>query len=195
VGGTSYILINTRIISATHRNLLEMVKEGRFREDLWFRLNIIPITIPPLKDRKADIPELVYYFIKRKTAELKIHEPPALDPDDLKKLMAYHWPGNIRELENIVERALIQSRSENNFKNLSFESMDLSTTEDAISKNNKEAEFLHLDKLVKFHIEEAFRITKGKLYGSDGAAHLLGLNYSTLRGKMRKLGISSGRSK
>ena len=193
VGGTSYIPINTRIISATHRNLAQLVEEGRFREDLWFRLNVFPIMIPPLRDRKADIPELVYYFIKRKTAELKIHEPPPVDPDDLKKLMVYHWPGNIRELENIVERALIQSRGGKNQSFLNFEIPEIRTRKNkANGDHDNNEEFLGLEELNRIHIQQALKLTRGKVHGPNGAACLLRLNPSTLIGKMRKLGIAHG---
>ncbi len=193
VGGMSSIPINTRIISATHRNLFDMVQNGRFREDLWFRLNVFPIIIPSLRDRKADIPELVYYFIKRKAAELKIHETPVMDPDDLERLLAYRWPGNIRELENMVERALIQSRGIKLTK-LSFENPWLAAgkTEPPEESGNEE-DFLGLEEMVRIHISKALSLTKGRVHGPKGAAKLLHLNPSTLRAKMRKLGISNGR--
>ena len=84
-----------------------MVRAGRFREDLWFRLNVFPIEVPPLRDRKGDIPALVQHFIERKAGELKIGETPQLAPGAIDRLMAYDWPGNVRELENLVERAMI----------------------------------------------------------------------------------------
>jgi transcriptional regulator with GAF, ATPase, and Fis domain len=194
VGGSSSIPINARIISATHRNLYEMVQQGQFREDLWFRLNVFPIMIPPLRYRKSDIPELVYYFMKRKAAELKIHETPAVDPDDLKRLMAYRWPGNIRELENMVERALIQSRGVKGLRRVAFENPWLSSgkNKDSGEDENKDV-FLGLDELVRVHIVNALKHAKGKVHGPNGAARLLQLNPSTLRAKMRKLGISHGR--
>ena len=110
VGGTSSIPVDIRIISATHRNLEEMIASGRFREDLWFRLNVFPITIPPLRQRREDIPALVHHFIDRKSMELKLTERPVLAPGAIDRLIAYDWPGNVRELENMIERALIQHR-------------------------------------------------------------------------------------
>ena len=83
-----------------------------FREDLWFRLNIFPIMIPPLRHRKEDIPALVHHFVGRKARELKIHTPPPISANSIVRLQDYHWPGNIRELENLIERALIQSRGQ-----------------------------------------------------------------------------------
>jgi transcriptional regulator with GAF, ATPase, and Fis domain len=193
VGGISPISINARIISATNRNLFEMVRDGRFREDLWFRLNVFPITIPPLRDRSSDIPALVDYFIKRKSTELKIQKPRSLSPEALKKLMAYSWPGNIRELENVVERALIKSRIEDDLKPLSFESPEPSAgvaiDHEVIETKNA---FLHLDELNRMHIRKALKLSRGRINGPFGAANLLGLNPSTLRGKMRKLNIVHG---
>ena len=111
VGGTSSIPVDIRIISATHRNLEEMIASGRFREDLWFRLNVFPIMIPPLRQRKEKyIPALVHHLIDRKSTELKLTERPMLAPSAIDRLIAYDWPGNVRELANMIERALIRHR-------------------------------------------------------------------------------------
>jgi len=99
VGGSDQIKIDIRIITATHQNLQDMVKNGQFRADLWFRLHVFPIMIPPLRDRKEDIPALVNQFIIRKAKELKISTPPRIPPGAMESLKAYSWPGNVRELE------------------------------------------------------------------------------------------------
>ncbi len=112
VGGTVPVPVDVRIMSATHRNLEDMVEKGKFREDLWFRLNVFPIVIPPLRHRKEDIPDLAHYLIERKSKELKIKAFQPFLPRDLERLKEYHWPGNVRELANVVERALIQNRGE-----------------------------------------------------------------------------------
>ena len=112
MGGTERIPVDIRIIAATNKNLPAMVRTGRFREDLWFRLNVFPIAVPPLRDRPSDIPALVQHFIERKAGELKIGETPRLAPGAIDDLMAYDWPGNVRELENLVERAMILHRGE-----------------------------------------------------------------------------------
>ncbi|GAB6909639.1 hypothetical protein DESC_810070 [Desulfosarcina cetonica] len=130
VGGVEPIEVDVRIVAATHRNLAEMVKEGRFREDLWFRLNVFPIHIPPLRQRKSDIPSLVHHFIDRKLKAFGLSEHPVLAPGAMERLTAYAWPGNVRELENMVERALIrhQSRDENlplRFDDLAGERSDI----------------------------------------------------------------------
>ena len=92
-----------------------MIASGRFREDLWFRLNVFPIMIPPLRQRKEDIPALAHYFIDRKSLVLKLAERPVLAPGAIDRLIAYDWPGNVRELENMIERALIQRRGRCSF--------------------------------------------------------------------------------
>jgi len=112
VGGTVPVPVDVRIMSATHRNLEDMVEKGKFREDLWFRLNVFPIVIPPLRHRKEDIPALAHYLIERKSKELKIKAFQPFLPRDLERLKEYQWPGNVRELANVVERALIQNRGE-----------------------------------------------------------------------------------
>ena len=111
VGGTQSIPINVRIITATHHNLEQMTLKGQFREDLWYRLNIFPITIPPLRQRKEDIPALVNHFIRQKSKALNLKIIPTPASGEVTLLMDYPWKGNVRELENIIERALIQHRN------------------------------------------------------------------------------------
>ena len=191
VGGTNPIPVDVRNITATHRNLEEMIASGQFREDLWYRLNTFPIMIPPLRHRKEDIPALVHHFIERKSKELKIHTPPAIASGSIERLKSYHWPGNVRELENMVERALIQSRGRKESAPLSFEHFAFPEKGQPIRALPETGhELLTLDEAVSQHIQRALRLTKGKIYGVDGAAQLLGINPNTLRSRMRKLGIS-----
>lgn len=112
VGGSKAIRIDIRIIAATNQNLEKMVNKGDFRKDLWFRLNVFPILIPPLKERKMDIPSLVQHFINRKSKKINRSGHLALAPGAMDLLMEYDWPGNVRELENIIERALILNQGE-----------------------------------------------------------------------------------
>ncbi len=107
VGGTKPIPIDVRIIAATHRNLENMVRRGAFREDLWYRLNVFPITIPPLRHRKSDIPAFVEYFIRKKVSTLNLRHSPRVSSRAIQRLQQYDWPGNVRELDNVVERELI----------------------------------------------------------------------------------------
>jgi transcriptional regulator with GAF, ATPase, and Fis domain len=195
IGGTNPIPVDVRIIIATHRNLEEMIASGQFREDLWYRLNTFPIMIPPLRHRKEDIPALVHHFIEKKSKELKIHTPPAIASGTLERLKSYHWPGNVRELENMVERALIQSRGRKESAPLSFKYFSFPEKgQEKRALPETEHELFRLDEAVSQHIQRTLRLSKGKIYGADGAAQLLGINPNTLRSKMKKLGIPFGRN-
>ena len=186
VGGTERIPVNIRILAATNQDLAAMVQTGRFREDLWFRLNVFPIEVPPLRDRPSDIPALVQHFIDRKAKELKIGDTPRLAPGAIDALLAYEWPGNVRELENLVERAMILHRGEP----LRFDDLGapVSVRAGAASPQSDE-ELLDLDAVTARHIRRVLRITGGKIHGPSGAGELLGVNPNTLRYRMRKLGI------
>jgi transcriptional regulator with GAF, ATPase, and Fis domain len=191
VGGSREISVDVRIISATHRNLREMVAQGSFREDLWFRLNVFPIWVPPLRERKEDIADLVDFFLHKKARELKLRQIPALDTNAIKPLLAHHWPGNVRELENLVERALIQSPGGPiSFAGFFRKDTDFSPDLRVVEKPEKP---LTLDEAMARHIREVLRQTNGKISGPGGAAELLGVHYSTLRHRMNKLGIDYGR--
>jgi transcriptional regulator with GAF, ATPase, and Fis domain len=190
VGGTNPVSVDIRLIAATNRNLDEMVKAKQFREDLWFRLNVFPIRIPPLRERKEDIAALVHHFVKRKSRELKLQISPPLAHGVIDRLMAYHWPGNVRELENVIERALILSKGTPLiFDDLIGEKRDQSS---AIPVGTQEAP-LKLDEVTSQHIRRVLEITKGKVHGKGGAAEVLGINPSTLRNRMNQLGIPYGR--
>ncbi|QJB56832.1 sigma-54-dependent Fis family transcriptional regulator [Pseudodesulfovibrio sp. zrk46] len=188
VGGVKSIPLDIRIIAATHRNLEEMIKENLFREDLWFRLNVFPLMVPPLRERKTDIPALVQHFINQKSKDLKLSTIPTLKPGAINYLLEYHWPGNVRELENIVERALILNPT----GPLSFEEFMIGMpTTNGASYTSKEPR--SLDTVVSTHIRKILSQTNGKVSGPDGAADILGVNPSTLRNKMRKLQIPFGK--
>jgi len=192
VGGASQIKVDIRIIAATHQNLHEMVKRRLFRDDLWFRLNVFPILIPPLRDRKEDIPALVNHFIEKRSKELQIPHVPRLAPGAMAPLMEYNWPGNVRELENVIERALILSKG----RPLTFDHMVWPNgTKEYGEATTRKDDFAVLDQVMSKHIKHSLEITKGKIHGPSGAAQLLGLNPSTLRHRMRKLGIPHGRQK
>jgi transcriptional regulator with GAF, ATPase, and Fis domain len=192
VGGSKSIAVDIRIIAATHRNLSEMVKTNQFREDLWFRINVFPIIIPPLRERKEDISALVYYFINKKTRELKLPGVPELATGAIDRLLQYNWPGNVRELENVVEREMILSKS----GQLTFNILGGQETTAAQQPCFKPGEnALSLDEANAQHIRQALQLTKGVVHGPEGAAALLNINPSTLRSRMKKLGILYGRGK
>ena len=197
VGGEGPIDVDVRVIAATNQNLLTMVQSKEFREDLWFRLNVFPITIPPLRHRKADIPALVNFFIERKTCKMKFRYRPVPAPGEMERLQHYEWPGNVRELENSVERELIRHQTRNPNEPLRFHDFDnLSTGVPAPGPAMPlpaEEELLNLDEMTRMHISRVMEKTNGKIQGNDGAAAILGLHPSTLRHRMRKLGISFGR--
>jgi transcriptional regulator with GAF, ATPase, and Fis domain len=196
VGGTEAIKVDVRIVAATHRDLAEMVRDGRFREDLWFRLNVFPIPISPLRQRKSDIPALVHHFIDRKLKAFGLSEHPVLAPGAMERLTAYAWPGNVRELENMVERALIrhQSRSENNPLRFDDLDVDQAPTQEKEAVVEETGRPLTLDEAMRRHIEAVLQTTKGRIQGEKGAAAILDIHPSTLRSRMDKLGVVYGRT-
>jgi len=195
VGGKNTIAINVRIIAATHRNLEKMIASGRFREDLWYRLNTFPIMIPPLRQRKEDIPALIHHFLERKSKDLKIHTLPVITETDIERLKAYFWPGNVRELENLIERALIQSRGRKESEPLRFEHFTFpEKTDETNELSAVNHNLLTLDEAMSQHIQRALQLTGGKISGHNGTAQLLGINSNTLRSRMRRLGIPFAQS-
>ena len=200
VGGTEPIKVDIRVIAATNRNLEVMIRDRKFREDLYLRLKVFPIAIPPLRDRKGDISSLVQHFMQKKSREMGLVDMPTLEPGALVRLMAYPWPGNVRELENAVERALILSRGEP----LAFGDLQAPVKSEAPFESGvgpgshlglQREDSLALDEIVSGHIRQVLEMTGGRVGGERGAAHLLGINPSTLRKRMRKLGIPFGRQR
>lgn len=229
VGSKDLIRLNIRIIAATHRDLPQMIRQGLFREDLWYRLNILPLTIPPLRQRTADLPHLAAQIIRKKCMEMNIREIPRLGQQSLALMQAYPWPGNVRELENMLERALILNRGVGQIEippsffaeqqgiaalgvapispsafapvciadtiaGASPASMQkiapVSHTEKDLASNPRHT-ISTLDAAIAAHIHQALESTHGKIQGPHGAAALLGLKPSTLRSKMKKLGIDA----
>jgi len=194
VGGSETISLDIRIIAATNRNLEQMVADKEFREDLWFRLNVFPITIPPLRSRKEDIPELVQYFIELQSKELSLPKIPTLTENSIERLSAYTWPGNVRELQNIIERELILNPSGPlSFKSFMQKEESFGDQPDPLMANDSD-NTLNLDELITSHIEKVLHKTKGRIHGKEGAAMLLGVNASTLINRMKKLGIKYKKS-
>jgi transcriptional regulator with GAF, ATPase, and Fis domain len=191
VGGNHTIKVNIRVIAATHRDLEKMIRKNHFREDLFFRLQVFPIIIPPLRQRKKDIPALVQHFLIKKSRELGFAKIPSLVNGSLELLAQYDWPGNVRELENMVERALILNPG----GPIGFENMPNSLEYlDPKPVRTDESNTLVLDEVISKHIQAVLNMTKGKVNGKDGAAQIMGMNPSTLRHKMRKMKIPFGRN-
>ena len=189
LGGSQTISVDVRVIAATNRNLEEAVRERRFREDVWFRLNVFPIHLPPLRQRKEDIPALVQWLMARKCREMGLPEHPDLAPGAMEMLQAYDWPGNVRELQNIIERALILCRG----GELAFPHLGTAASGIAVADpGSSPGDFPPLDHMVSEHIQRAMSLAGGRVQGDGGAAQLLGVNPSTLRARMRKLGVPFG---
>ncbi len=187
VGGSWPVSVDVRVVVATNRDLFGMVTDKRFREDLWFRLNVFPIRIPPLRDRKQDIAALADYFVLRKAREMNMEPPPRLTESAIRQLTDYDWPGNIRELQNVIERALILGRG----RILSFETLTWESTpspETPLPTSSHDA-FPTMDEATKTHIQAALERTNCKIEGPGGTAELLAMNPSTLRSRMKKYGI------
>ena len=178
LGSPHSITVDVRIIAATNRNLAQEVEQGRFRRDLFYRLNIFPIQVPPLRDRVEDIPLLVGKFINEFGQKMgrKIRR---ITNQDMEMLVAYSWPGNVRELRNVIERAMITSQGS---------SLDLSHFE-LMPVRPAPPLIMPLEEMERRHIKQTLGVTNGKIKGKGGAAALLGINPSTLYSRMRKLNI------
>ncbi|MFC1823826.1 sigma-54 interaction domain-containing protein [Thermodesulfobacteriota bacterium] len=177
LGNPKTIKVDVRVIAATNRNLKEEIQKGRFRQDLFYRLNIFPLTIPPLRERKEDIPLLARWFVKRISKKLgkKIGRIP---PKTMKALQDYSWPGNVRELESMIERSIIIAQNTTLRVDLPGESDYVDTYG---IKTIKEVERDYFLKILN--------ITRWKIAGPGGAAELLGIHPNTLRSRMQKHGL------
>jgi DNA-binding NtrC family response regulator len=181
LGSPVSIKVDVRILAASNRELTEEIKAGRFREDLYYRLNVFPISIPPLRRRQDDVPLLVNHFVVKFNKKMGKHIT-TISQETMNALREYHWPGNVRELESVIERAVITSQG------VVLQVLDcfapaLKTVELTGEGNMALAELEHE------HIIQVLRKTNWRIEGENGAAVILGLNPSTLRGRMRKYGI------
>ncbi|OAT48728.1 sigma 54-interacting transcriptional regulator [Providencia heimbachae] len=195
IGGNKIIPVDVRLIAATNRDLKGMTEEREFREDLYYRLNVFPITIPPLRERPEDIPLLATYFTK-KIAQRMNRKIDCIPRDALAQLSLYPWPGNVRELENVIERAVILTRG--NTLNLQLHELNIpkpSRLKNALSKPSSlekrmQTEAPESDDEERNRIIEALKATNGVVAGARGAATRLGLKRTTLLSRMQRLGIS-----
>jgi len=194
VGGQRTQKVDVRIIAATNRDLQEDVADKRFREDLFYRLNVFPVRIPPLRERQEDLPQFIEHFLKKFSVKHRTHAD-AVHPDSMRELQDYTWPGNIRELENVIERAVIVSKGPIIQVGEWLDKQLPSTITDPIDSTppspaaSDPTSFSSLEDIERQHILRVLDATKWRVAGEKGAAHLLGVNRSTLRGRMEKLGI------
>ncbi len=209
VGSDKPVHVDVRVVAATHRDLASMVAVGKFREDLWYRVAVFPILLPPLRERRSDIPELAYHFAERAANRFGL-APVRPTSSDIALLQSYNWPGNIRELGAVIDRAAIlgdgktleiatslglgnqQSKPTEPQPNLTASTnMGVSPSHPAIpSARDANTNDLSIDGAMRRHIEYVLEITKGKVEGRGGAAELLAINPHTLRARMRKLKIN-----
>jgi len=199
VGGEQSIAVNARVVAATHQDLRAMIRDGRFREDLWYRLAVFPIELPALRERAGDVPALAAHFAQRAAAKLGL-TPCMPGEDDMRLLCSYDWPGNIRELSSVIERAAIlgNGRRLEVAKALGIAAAPASVLRpmrvpQAAGLPLEPEVFTTLDEQARSHIEAALRKCLGRVDGPFGAALLLGLNPQTLRSRMRKLSIDPHR--
>ena len=186
--------IDVRVVAASNRDLKADIDARRFREDLFFRLNVFPIEAVPLRDRIDDIPLLASHFIR--LICLRLNRPvPGLTKANLKQLQAYHWPGNIRELQNIIERAIIVSKANRLQFNLPGMDVETGTASRVTAQELETIPFSETERLARDreNIIAALRITSGKISGTDGAAELLGIKPTTLASRMKSLGMEKSK--
>lgn len=187
VGGKFTMRVDVRIIAATNRNLRQEVAEGRFRSDLYYRLNVFPIVVPALRDRKDDIPTLVSYFIDKMSKKTGKNIS-SISERAMKELLDYAWPGNVRELEHLIERSLLMA-SGNMIREIPLWGNLYADARGDYTEANRTLEEVERD-----YIIQVLNKCKGKVYGQGGAAELLGMKRSTLISRMKKLGIVKERA-
>ena len=186
VGAQHAIKVNVRMVAATNRSLDEMVAAGTFRKDLWYRISVFPIRLPPLRERPRDIPTLAAHFAWHAGTRIG-GQPLTPTPEDLELLSSYEWPGNVRELASVIERATILG----NGRHLDVRGAlgSLKIGRGPAPSAGRAGEFPKLETVMQGHIEAALQRTAGRIEGASGAAALLGINPHTLRARMRKLKI------
>lgn len=184
LGATAPTQVDMRVLAATNRDLAAAVQQGQFRADLYYRLAVFPIHLPPLRERSADILPLAWHFIRNKQSALSCPIE-QIELASQERLLRYRWPGNIRELENVIERALILGTD----ATLRIGPLDTIAVVDAANANGSSVS-LHVDDLLRQHIMAVLQACHWRIKGRNAAAERLGMHPSTLRFRMKKLGIS-----
>lgn len=190
VGGERPVHVKVRIVAATHRDLPAMVESRTFREDLYYRLSVFPIVIPPLRDRPTDIRAFAEYFAERAAGRFGL-KPVPVSGDDVQVLAAYRWPGNVREMAAVMDRAVLigQGRTLNVAAALGQAWPSAAAQAPRSEERAAHRSIEPLETIIRQHIERALRETHGRVEGRHGAARLLDINPHTLRARMRKLRI------
>ena len=194
LGSTKSIRVKVRLIAATNQPLERLVSAGKFRADLFYRLNVFPITLPPLRARPADIPLLVRHFVTQFSARFK-RPIAAINAQSLRELQSYHWPGNVRELEHLVERAVLSADGEAltiKLPAIHLEpaiSINDMPSVNLLAQNEPPPRLVTLADHERAYLQQVLRHTRGRISGPRGAAEILGLPASTLRSRMKKLRI------
>jgi len=186
VGGAQAIKVDVRVLAATNQQLERLVAEGKFRSDLFYRLNVFPIVLPPLRERGEDIVPLTKYFVQKFRSRLK-KSISSIDSASFERLQNYSWPGNVRELEHVIERAVLLAEGEILFVDLPLGHKERLAMSGAAVPTP--AKLRTLEEMERDYIGEVLRCTQGVIAGKGGAAEILGLPPSTLRDRMKKLGI------
>jgi transcriptional regulator with GAF, ATPase, and Fis domain len=182
LGGNTSIKTDVRIIAATNRNLQNEIEAGRFRMDLYYRLNVFPITLPPLRERKEDIPSLVTHFMKEASTRCRKNVT-GITQKALEQLIAYEWPGNVRELEHMIERAVLLTNGS------SIKEVSLPVNNKKYLNKIRQRDIPTLQEVEREHVLYVLKQTNGKIHGPGGAAEVLKIPATTLASKIKKLGI------
>jgi DNA-binding NtrC family response regulator len=184
LGGQHTLRTDARVLAATNRDLRKEIREGRFREDLYYRLSVFPIEVPPLRDRREDIPLLARWFVEEFNKKLG-RSVTSIPKPEMTRLQEYAWPGNVRELGNVIERAMVTSRGS---------TLRLADMLDATRAAGKDARRRTLADVEREHFERVLQSCRWKIEGAGGAAEVLGLNPSTVRFRMKKLRVARSES-
>src|SRR6185369_977335 len=192
VGGERPLKVNVRIVAASHRDLPAMVERQAFREDLYYRLSVFPIVIPPLRDRPSDIRAFAEYFAERGANRFGVKPVPVSD-DDVRRLTDYKWPGNVREMAAVMDRAVLIGQGQRLDVAAALGHAAPAPAPPRAGSPPRVTPIEPLDDVIRRHIQLALEATHGRVEGPHGAARLLRLNPHTLRARMRKLKIDWGR--
>ncbi|HEV2172509.1 MAG TPA: sigma 54-interacting transcriptional regulator, partial [Nitrospira sp.] len=201
VGSSRPLHVDVRVIAATNRNLREAVEAGRFRSDLFYRLNVFPLELPPLRERRSDIPQLVALCVSRFSQRFG-KKVESVSQGSMDRLISYPWPGNVRELQNIMERAVVLSagptlRLDQDLVPIAVSSSRLDapeiTAQETVPADPTSSRLPTLEEMERSHILAALQQTNGVIEGPKGAARILNLHANTLRHRMDKLGIKRSR--